>query len=95
VNVPIGGVGEILGSNLAVFARPSEELLGLRAFRSPGGDTVILSWPMSLANWHLQEASDLSLTKWSDVVASTQQIGGHVQVARPVQAEAGFYRLIP
>lgn len=56
---------------------------------------VVISWPASATNWHLQSLSDLSRpTAWSNVLAAPALFSGHFCVTNPISSGNAFYRLV-
>ena len=62
--------------------------------RSSNNDSVILSWPMSLADTMLQTSADLGISSpWQWVPSPPIETGGMLHVPLPASANRGFFRV--
>jgi subtilisin-like proprotein convertase family protein len=56
---------------------------------------VIVSWPASATNCHLQLSPTLSgANAWSNVVATPISVAGRLYVTNPISGEGAFYRCV-
>jgi hypothetical protein len=58
------------------------------------GDAVVLSWPESAADYHLESAAELgNAAEWGPVQETAELDEGTIRVRVPLQAAGKFYRL--
>lgn len=56
---------------------------------------VVISWPASATNGHLQLSPNLvNPNAWSNVVTTPVSLGGHLTVTNPISGESAFYRWV-
>jgi hypothetical protein len=60
---------------------------------APAGANVVVSWPSGFTNYHLQSATNLPPTDWSDVGLVPQTNANQLVVQLPVSAGSQFFRL--
>lgn len=87
------GYYTILGGFWGILAAvPAPGMPGLTIERTPT-NSVIVSWPASWVEWHLQQCPDLRAEYWTDVPTAAQAVAGRMQVVMAPPLGSRFYRL--
>ena len=85
--------GGLTNATMVTVMVSREELPGLNVGLLGGGNPqVLLSWPASATNFHLQATMSLPAT-WNNVTNATAVVGDKLQVQLPAAGASKFYRL--
>ena len=58
------------------------------------GNNVVVVWPVTASDCHLQQTDNLGVPIWSDVSQQPSVVGGEFQVTLPQPVLEQYYRLI-
>jgi len=61
--------------------------------QSTATNTVVISWPVSIGGYVLQQQTDVATGAWQNVATPVTQVGGQNQVVITSLAGNAFYRL--
>ena len=90
----LSGTTDPATTNNLVVTRTFVEPLATLGIQRLGGNQVRVSWPLALANHHLQQQTNLSPTgTWFDIPATPVVISNQNTVTEPIMAPSRFYRL--
>ncbi len=88
--------GKLTGGNFTLeggFWGVIAALTPLLSIERTATNSLVISWPGSLAGFALQENADLNTTNWSNVATAPLAVGEQKQVLVPVPVGNRFYRL--
>jgi hypothetical protein len=76
-----------------VYTFQSLSLAGPMLTMQPAGASVLISWPLSAADFILQECSDLAAADWTDVAIPASVVKEEYQLILSTSPGKKFYRL--